>query len=50
MYKKVHNPAEFSKKDIYSKGLSFRFYLLGTAIIIAFVFSLVKDFIRIHNE
>lgn len=49
MYKKVDNPKDFKKKNIYEKSLSFRFYFFFTAVIIAFIISLIKDFIKLQN-
>lgn len=49
MFRKVHNPKDFCKKDFYLKGLSFRFYL-SSLIVLGLIFALVKDFIKLYNE
>ena len=49
MFRKVHHPKFFCKKDFYSKGLSFRFYL-SSLIVIGLIFALVRDFLRLYNQ
>lgn len=48
-FKKVHNPKDFLKKDIYLKSLSFRFYL-DSLIIIGLIFALIREFLKLYNE
>lgn len=50
MFKKVHHPKHFSQKDFYSKSLSFRFYIFSIPLIIGFIVSLLREFIKLYNE
>jgi hypothetical protein len=48
-FRKIHNPKDLKRKDIYLKSLCFRFYL-DSFIIMGLIFTLIREFFKLYNE